>query len=68
MTEHWKRIPSDFTVTGEDAQRLANCKTDEEVQALLKAIIRKRYNLPPGAEIDLSNVHITAAKKPESEA
>lgn len=53
-------LPVDFTVTGKDAEELANSKDPE---AWLKGYIRKKYGLPIDAEIDLSQLHIEAAEE-----
>lgn len=60
-SEGWRPINADFHITGEDAQKLANCKTSEEAEAIIKEHIRKKYNLPKDAEIDLSDIHIGPA-------
>jgi len=61
--ERWVPKEVDFNITGADAQALANAASQGEaqVQAWLKAYIRKKYHLPESTEIDLSGLHITAA-------
>jgi uncharacterized protein HemY len=62
MSKQWKPIKADLQIMGEDAKKLANCKTSEEAESLIKEHIRRKYNLPKDTEIDLSGIKIEAIK------
>ncbi len=63
MTEQWIPRNVDFTLTGQEAKELAAARDPE---AWMKVYLRRKYNLPADAELDLSGLKIAPAKK-ESE-
>lgn len=63
MTD-WKPIEVDFTLTKEET---AEMWAAPDPEAWFKAHIRKKYNLPDSAEIDLSGIKVERVKESSEE-